>query len=32
MALNSTTLLISGGAVLGPGDHPPFTTQGWDIQ
>ena len=32
MALNSTTLLISGGAVLGPADHPPFTTQGWDIQ
>ena len=32
IALNSTTLLISGGAVLGPADHPPFTTQGWDIE
>ena len=32
IALNSTTLLISGGALLGTGDPPPFTTQGWDIE
>ena len=32
IALNSTTLLISNGVVLGTGDYPPFTTQGWDIE
>ena len=32
IALNSTTLLVSGGALLGTGAPPPFTTQGWDIE
>jgi hypothetical protein len=32
IALNSTTMLVSGGALLGTGAPPPFTTQGWDIE